>query len=392
MVNQSVGPKPSGGRSCALDYLRAVITVLVLFLHAILAYPTWGRFYPSDYLHSTGPVIDPQKTAAFDLVPALLNGFFMALMFFISGLFVWKSLATKGAACFLKDRWRRLGIPFVLALTVIMPLAYYPSFLLTGAEDNVVSYWCGWSWISGPAWFLSMLLGLNLLAAITFRIAGQAHPAVPEVLVTQPAPFFLALVTVSGAGFMPLLAVYGPFQWLQWGAFTIGQASRLVLYAVYFFAGVAVGARGLETTFLRHPGPLSRRWWAWLMASAIAGLALVVALGSVKIDPTVPWTRSAGWWQLGCCMVLYSATLSMAFVALFLRFVHVRHPWMDSLSDNAYAIYLVHYPFVTWSQYVLLGSAMPATTKALVAFGVSLGLSWGTSVVLRSIPSVRAVL
>jgi surface polysaccharide O-acyltransferase-like enzyme len=392
MANKSVGPKPSSGRSCSLDYLRSAITVLVVFLHAILAYPTWGRFYPANYLHSTGPVIDPQKTPAFDLVPALLNGFFMALMFFISGLFVWKSLATKGAACFLKDRWRRLGIPYVLSLAVIMPLAYYPSFLLTGAQEDIFSYWCGWSWISGPAWFLSMLLGFNLLAVIAFRIAGPSHHAVADVLVTQPGAFFLALIILSGVGFMPLMAMYGPYRWLEWGPFTIGQANRLVLYAVYFFAGVAAGARGLETTFLKHPGPLSRRWWAWLMAAAIAALALVVALGTVKVDSTGPWTRPAGWWQLGCCMVLYSATLSLAFLALFLRFVHTRHPWIDSLSDNAYAIYLVHYPFVIWSQYVLLGSSLPAATKALVVFGVSLGLSWGASVLLRSIPGVRAFL
>jgi len=70
----------------------------------------------------------------------------------------------------------------------------------------------------------------------------------------------------------------------------------------------------------------------------------------------------------------------------------IRHPWIDNLSDNAYAIYLMHYPFVIWSQYVLLGSSMPATTKALVVFGVSLGLSWGTSALVRSIPGVRAVL
>ena len=391
-MNQPVVPKPSTVRSCSLDYLRAAITVLVVLLHAILAYPTWGRFFPKDYLHSTGPVIDPQKSAAFDLFPALLNNFFMALMFFISGLFVWKSLTAKGAWRFLKDRFCRLGIPFAISLAVIMPVAYYPAFLMTGARDGFITYWCGWSWISGPAWFISMLLVFNLLAAIAFHIAGPSRRVVPEVLVTQPGAFFLALFTLSGAGFMPLMAMYGPYQWLQCGPFTIGQACRLVLYAVYFFTGVAVGARGLETTFLSHTGPLSRRWWAWFMASAIAGLALVVALGSVKIDPTVPWTRPAGWWLLGLCMVLYSATLSIAFLALFLRFVHVRHPWVDDLSDNAYAIYLVHYPFVIWSQYVLLGSSMPATTKALVVFGVSLALSWGTSVLLRSIPGVRAIL
>jgi surface polysaccharide O-acyltransferase-like enzyme len=91
-------------------------------------------------------------------------------------------------------------------------------------------------------------------------------------------------------------------------------------------------------------------------------------------------------------MVLYSATLSMAFLALFLRFMHVRYPWADNLSDNAYGIYVVHYPFVVWTQYLLLGSSMPATSKAMIVFSVSLGLSWITSALLRSIPGVRAVL
>ena len=47
-----------------------------------MAYPTWGILNPTDYVHSTAPVIDPMKSGAFDLLPALLNNFFMALMFF----------------------------------------------------------------------------------------------------------------------------------------------------------------------------------------------------------------------------------------------------------------------------------------------------------------------
>ena len=49
-------------------------------------------------------------------------------MFFISVLFVWKSLVKKGPIHFLKDRGLRLGIPFVISLTLIMPLAHYPTF------------------------------------------------------------------------------------------------------------------------------------------------------------------------------------------------------------------------------------------------------------------------
>lgn len=53
---------------------------------------------------------------------------------------MWKSLAKKGPASFLKDRCQGIGIPFVVSLAVFMPLAYMPSFL-TGAEEDVLSYW-----------------------------------------------------------------------------------------------------------------------------------------------------------------------------------------------------------------------------------------------------------
>jgi hypothetical protein len=35
---------------------------------------------------------------------------------------------------------------------------------------------------------------------------------------------------------------------------------------------------------------------------------------------------------------------------------------------------------------------MPATSKAIIVFSVSLGLSWTMSALVRSIPGVRAVL
>jgi hypothetical protein len=89
-----------------------------------------------------------------------------------------------------------------------------------------------------------MRFGFDLLLAICFQAIGQTRRAVPDILVTQPQAFFPALVVFSGLGFMPLIAVYGPFQWLEWGPFVIGQACRPVLYAVYFVAGVAVVGRG----------------------------------------------------------------------------------------------------------------------------------------------------
>ncbi len=392
MVDNSADLRPSNQRSCSLDYLRATIIILVLYLHTIACYLPWARFNLSDYVHSTAPIIDTSRSTVFNLMPLLLNGFFMALLFFLSGLFVWKSLYNKGITCFLKVRLRRLGIPFLIMVTVIMPIAYYPSFLQTGAQESFFSYWFGWSWISGPAWYLSLLFGFDLLAAIFFRVAAKSWRRVPELFIRKPSLFFLVLVFFSGASFIPMWALYGPYQWFELGPFTIGQACRIGLYAVYFFAGVVVGAKGLQSSFLRHPGSLSSRWRSWLLASLIAALVLVISFTGVNIDIAGPWTRPDGWFLLGICLIFYCAILSITFLALFLRFATIRHPWADSLSKNSYAIYIVHYPFVIWTQYVLLSWSMAAEIKALLVISLSLVLSWGTSLLLRRIPGVNAVI
>ena len=123
--------------------------MLVLAQHTILSYTPWARFNLLDYIHSTAPIVDANTTMVFNLLPILINGFFMELLFFVSGLFAWKSLVNKGSIRFLLDRLRRLCIPFLVMVGIIMPLAHYPSFLQTRAEKSFISYWSGWSWLSG---------------------------------------------------------------------------------------------------------------------------------------------------------------------------------------------------------------------------------------------------
>ena len=48
----------------------------------------------------------------------------MAMFFFLSGLFVWPSLVHKAPQTFLHDRSLWLGLPFVIAIFTVIPVAY----------------------------------------------------------------------------------------------------------------------------------------------------------------------------------------------------------------------------------------------------------------------------
>jgi len=63
-----------------------------------------------------------------------------------------------------------------------------------------------------------------------------------------------------------------------------------------------------------------------------------------------------------------------------------------SLSANAYGIYLVHYIFVLWCQYLLLDVDLPAVIKFLITFIVAVTLSWTLTCTLRKIGVIRKYL
>jgi surface polysaccharide O-acyltransferase-like enzyme len=58
------------------------------------------------------------------------------------------------------------------------------------------------------------------------------------------------------------------------------------------------------------------------------------------------------------------------------------------LSDNAFGLYLVHYVFVVWLQYLLLGVVGSAIIKAFAVFGGTLTLSYATIVAVRRVAAV----
>ena len=64
-----------------------------------------------------------------------------------------------------------------------------------------------------------------------------------------------------------------------------------------------------------------------------------------------------------------------------------KHSWLlDSLSADAYGLYLVHYNFVVRLQYALLDAALFAAIKAAIIFGGTLVLSWIAVLAVQRIP------
>ncbi|MEA2794256.1 MAG: hypothetical protein QOI87_1636 [Bradyrhizobium sp.] len=379
-------------RIAALDRARTFVTLLVLLHHSVINYTWFGNG-------------DPKRWLGFDLVVLFNDSFFMAFMFFISGLFVRNSLARKGSAVFLRERAWRLGVPFLISIFVLMPIAYYPSFLryhLPGTTDfNFLHFW--WRtltvgpWPSGPAWFLWVLLALDAMAAAVWWIGPGMMDALGRLIYAardRPMTAFVVFVIVSITAYLPMHLAFGDISWLEWDGFPLPiQTSRILLYTAYFFAGVGVGAVNLRAGLLAENGELPRRWPVWLGFALVFYVAILVVVYAhhnwvADFDsPPLLWKTS-----YGLAFATYSAAMAFTVSAIFLRFADSSWRLLDALQPSAYGVYLLHYIFIIWLQYAVYDYSFPAFVKFAIVLSGTLSLSWGLTVMLRKIPAVARMI
>jgi peptidoglycan/LPS O-acetylase OafA/YrhL len=379
-------------RNAALDRARTFITLLVLIHHSVIAYTYFGH-------------TDREAFLGFDGVVLFNDSFFMAAMFFLSGLFVWPSLQRKGTGWFLRDRLWRLGLPFAVCALFLMPLAYYAVELRQHPEISFAAFW--WKtvtvgpWNSGPAWFVWVLLAFDVLAAIVYRAAPGLVEAIGRLSLasySRPRLFFWALLIASVIAYVPAVHYLGASRWFTIGPVAV-QASRILLYLVYFFAGVGIGAVPFDRGLLAADGGLTRHWPVWL-AATIATYGSIIALIYIKHSVLPDVQHQPLWWEIAYVLafVAYSAAQTFNILALFLRFSNDGSSILDPLRDSAYGIYLIHYVPVLWLQYALYDFSfspvmqVSAIIKAVIVLVLTLAFSWAATAALRKIPGATHVL
>jgi hypothetical protein len=257
-------------RDLAIDHLRSGITVAVVAHHAALAFNTFCRYDPVHYTRSTAPVVDRVRFAPLDYFVAWNDIFFMALMFLISGLFVAPALARKGPSRFLADQAKRLGIPFAIAVTLLMPLAYYPSWHLSNDAARggyLRRFFTTDGWPVGPPWFLWLLLAFCAVAfCAVATLAAWLVPRVWNMLswpATSPGGLAAACLAVSLLATTPVRFFASPYAWSSLGGPFAFQTARLPLYFAWFLLGVSLGGENLRSLSAPASGP-GRSGFSWV--------------------------------------------------------------------------------------------------------------------------------
>ena len=373
-------------RNFSIDRTRTFLTLVVLTHHAVIPYTYFGH-------------TDPKSFFGFDMIVLATDSFFMAMFFFLSGLFVWPGIARKGPKNYLSDRLLRLGLPFVICAFTVIPLAYYAISLRQHPEIGFSEFW--WKtitvgpWPSGPVWFLWVLFAFDLVACLLYRLSPNMLDPINRLSLhgrRRPAEFFAVMLAVTAAFYIPGLIHFGPSSWFEFGPFSV-QHGRVMLYATYFFFGAGIGVRNMDRGLLAADGRMAKVSWDWLMLTLVP-YCLLWTLIFIKREILGNPSPLPNWYEglYAVCFTVFSVAILFLILAYFLRFKQSGWSILDPMQADAYGMFLLHYPIALWLQYWLFDYDLPAIVKVAIGLPLTVALSWALTRVLRQIPGARRVL
>ncbi len=159
-----------------IDNLRWLTVSLLILYHSALAYNTWGE---ANYIF-----FEQNKPLA--AIVSFISPWFMPLMFLLAGASSYFSLQKRSVGTFIKERFIRLGIPFVFGLLVIDPVLSYVADVTHNDYSggyfehygvffsrftDLTGYDGGFT--LGHFWFLGVLILISLVSCFIVKALGE---------------------------------------------------------------------------------------------------------------------------------------------------------------------------------------------------------------------------
>ena len=333
-----------------LDWLRIAAFALLIGYHVGMLYVPWAFHVKSEY--RGGPVL-----AAFMLA---LNPWRLSLLFVISGAATGFMAMRAGRGALAWQRSRRLLIPLVFGmLVVVVPQVYFEVVEAGRYSGGFMAFWGRYlhrdqsfhtpipTW--NHLWFVAYLFVYTLLVVL-FAPKPRAVDAAPA----EPSRAMLAALLVG-----PWLALWGLRMTLfpRFGS-THAMVGDWYNHAQYF------GMFLFGFMLVRRPAlwlAIDRLRWPALVLAVLGGAVYIgLSLGAFATFAPVEWLRGVG--RAGREAQAWGAVL--AALGFGQRHLNHDHRWRAYFVEVIFAYYIVHQTaliaLAVWLKPLQLGGAVEA--------------------------------
>jgi hypothetical protein len=239
-VNYSDGAPnstPAKPRLYYLDWLRVVSIGILMLYHAAKIFTGWKYHVQNDTSSET-----------FMLPMQFVNPWRMPLLFFVSGIGIWFALGKRHGRAFLLEKLKRLFIPFVFGVFVLVPpIFYFRKLNRTRLDISYLQFYSDYFALSrlthwGHVWFLVYLFIFVLIGTPVFLYfrtdkGKRIIQYVAEYFAKNKFNLILLII--------PLFVI----EWLLSGFWTgsrrlYNDVYHVTFYFVFFLYGYFIAAAG----------------------------------------------------------------------------------------------------------------------------------------------------
>lgn len=360
----SVGVPVPRSRDLYIDRLRTVMTVIVILHHTAI--------------RSTPSVL-------FTIFVTTNQAYFMGFFFLVAGYFAPASLERKGYRQFIGDRFLRLGIPLLVYLLALAPLA---SAMDAAAQGTSFRENLAWLWntgmIAGPLWFVEALLIFALAYCAWRAIAGAplSHTTRTPTPIPSQSIWLLSALAVGAAAFAIRLVV-------PVGERVLGL--QLGYFATYIFL-FAVGVAAWRHDWLTQLRFKNARWMilglvlTWPIEPAVT---VITHIKKITVNPAGGLNWHAMIWAFWEPLVAWGVISGL--LLLFRAAVNRPSPFWNWLNRRAYAVYILHWPILVGVGWLFQRWGAPPTVKFVVVGALTSAITWLAADPLVRMPGVRRI-
>jgi peptidoglycan/LPS O-acetylase OafA/YrhL len=388
--------QPATGKTARLffvDHLRAALVILVVLHHLALVY---GGIPPFYYFE---PPTDDLLAGLVFLAFVLFNqAWFMGAFFLIAGYFTPGSYERKGSGSFLKDRLLRLGIPLLVFYFVLNPISELGWYLVpasvTGITDPLTwqSFWQIYPRIlgMGPVWFVAMLLIFSFgYVAWRMLTGNRTSTSMGESSVPSYLSIGLFILALALASYLVRIVVP-----LGKSVLNFPTLAYLPQYLSFFVIGTIASRHNWFRTLPGSMGVVGfvAALIATLTLFPVAFISLLMAVedGAQQLPPF-----GYGTWQSAVYALwdsIFAVGMVLAVIPLFRRFFNGQRKFGRFLSQQSYAVYIIHIPIIVFLAVALRGIELGAFLKFGMMAVIVVSTCFVVAYVIRKIPGVSRIL
>jgi glucan biosynthesis protein C len=345
-----------------IDWLRIAAVLLLIPFHTARVFNVAEAFYSKN----------PELSTALQRFIFFVQPWHMSLLFFLAGAASWFALGFRKGGQYAGERLKRLMVPFLFGLVIIVPPQAYCGMLTNTTADRswwsqYAYFWTHWAdpqsydgmWTPAHLWFILFLFVYSLLALgviLWLRRGGRRfidwfagicrYPAVVIVLPTIP---LLIDKSVDPMGDLSGQTPIGFFLLFVLGCFMV--ADERIVAAV-------------------------DRHWRWVLPLGIVCMAVRAGL----------WPHTEGWpnqsWQDTLVnWLMYEFGVWMMIVGLLglcHRYVNGTNRLYGYATEAAYPFYILHQTVIVLLAYLVVqwgfGIPLKYTVIAVSSFCLTLAI------------------